>query len=136
MTISVIILFTPIVAYIVAGSIKFFLNSYHKKTLAFSHIGMGGFPSTHNTITSATASVIGFELGFLTTEFLICFMILIIIAIDSVDLRQKISEHAKLINQLDKNKSVLRTSIGHSKFEMLGGLFLGFLVGLILSNFS
>ena len=134
MSISSIILFTPVVAYVIAGSLKFLINTYNKKTLAFSHIGMGGFPSTHNTITSSTASVIGFELGFLTTEFLICFMILIIIAIDSVDLRRKISDHAKIINKINKNKLKLRTRIGHSNFEMIGGLTLGFFIGFFLSS--
>ena len=136
MSISLIILCTPVVAYIIAGSLKFLLNSYYKKRLAFSNIGMGGFPSTHNTITSSTASVIGFDLGFLTTEFLICFMILIIIAIDSVDLRQKISDHAKIINKIDKDQPKLRTSIGHSNLEMIGGIILGFFIGFFLSNFS
>ncbi len=135
MTISFLILFTPIVAYIIAGTLKFVINSIYEKSLNVSRVGMGGFPSTHNTITSSTASVVGFEIGFLTTEFLICFMILIIIAIDSVDLRQKISEHARLINKIN-GKSILRTRIGHTVFEMFGGLILGFLVGFVLSNFN
>tara|TARA_Y200000002_G_C22076652_1_gene412735 strand:+ start:25 stop:435 length:411 start_codon:yes stop_codon:yes gene_type:complete len=133
MLISKIVLFTPIIAYLTAGSLKFILNSYHRQTLAISNIGMGGFPSTHNTITSATASVIGFEIGFLSVEFLICSMILMIIAIDSVDLRKKIEEHAIRINKLDQNKLELRTSIGHTPFEMMGGLILGSMVGFLLS---
>lgn len=133
MHISKIILFTPVIAYFIAGSLKFIINSYRQKTLAISNIGMGGFPSTHNTITSATACVIGFEIGFLSVGFLICFMILIIIAIDSVDLRKKIEEHAVRINQLDQNKLKLRTSLGHSPFEMIGGLILGLIVGFTLS---
>tara|TARA_B100000900_G_scaffold267600_1_gene228482 strand:+ start:2137 stop:2556 length:420 start_codon:yes stop_codon:yes gene_type:complete len=136
MSISLIILCTPVVAYLIAGSLKFFINSYHKRSLEFSQVGMGGFPSTHNTITSSTASVIGFDFGFLTTEFLICFMILMIIAIDSVDLRQKISNHAKIINKIYKKKPKLRTKIGHSNFEMLGGLGLGALIGFCMSKIS
>lgn len=133
MLISKIILFTPLIAYFFAGSLKFILNSYRQKTLAFSNIGMGGFPSTHNTITSATASVIGFKIGFLSVEFLICFMILMIVAIDSVDLRKKIEKHAIRINQLNHNKSKLRTSLGHTPFEMIGGLVFGSLLGFALS---
>lgn len=136
MSISLITLCTPVIAYLVAGSLKFSLNSYRYKTLAFSHIGMGGFPSTHNTITSATSCMIGLELGFMTIEFLICLMVLIIVAIDSVDLRQKIASHAKRINQLDQNKLELRTSLGHTPFEMLGGIFIGSSLGFILSIFN
>tara|TARA_B100001057_G_scaffold344607_1_gene345623 strand:- start:307 stop:717 length:411 start_codon:yes stop_codon:yes gene_type:complete len=136
MSISIIILLTPIIAYLVAGSLKFILNSYHQRAFAISNIGMGGFPSTHNTITSATTSVIGFQAGFLTVEFLICFMVLIIIAIDSVDLRKKIEEHAVRINKLDHNASELRTRLGHTPFEMMGGIILGSIIGFLLSNIN
>jgi len=136
MSISLITLCTPIIAYLVAGSLKFFLNSYRYKTPAFSNIGMGGFPSTHNTITSATSTIIGFEVGFMTIEFLICFLVLIIVAIDSVDLRQKIASHAERINKLDQNKLELRTSLGHTPFEMIGGIFIGSSLGFLLSFFN
>ena len=54
MSISLIILFTPIVAYLAAGTLKFVINSIYDRSLSLSKIGMGGFPSTHNTITSVS----------------------------------------------------------------------------------
>lgn len=136
MEIPIFVLLTPLIAYLVAGSLKFFLNSFRHKTLAFEHIGMGGFPSTHNTITSSTSSAIGFSLGFSTIEFLICLTVMFIVGIDSMDLRQKIAVHAERLNQLRQSEKPLRVTLGHKPHEVVGGVVLGLFIGFCTSNLS
>ena len=131
MNIPLILVFTPIFAYIIAGSLKFLMNSFNLKKLAFSDIGMGGFPSTHNTITSSCSSVVFMHFGAQSVEFMICLTFSLIVAIDSMDLRQKIAKHAKEINIL-KNNSELRESIGHKPNEVLRGIIIGIVSGLVL----
>ena len=62
----------------------------------------------------------------------IAFALMLIVAIDSLDLRNKIEKHAKAINELEKPNGFsfnLRTKIGHKPIEVFGG----FLVGITTS---
>lgn len=127
----------PFVGYLVAGSIKFAINSIKLKKIDLKKIGLGGFPSTHNTITSTIASNIGFSVGFNTNEFSICLGLMLIVFIDSTDLRQKLSKHAIAINNLSKkenNKPALKENIGHSIVEGVAGIILGFVIGFFISK--
>ena len=56
-------LLTPLLGYLLAGGLKFAINSIKFRRWAFSNIGMGGMPSTHNTIASSTFFSIGLERG-------------------------------------------------------------------------
>ena len=53
-----------------------------------------------------------------------------------MDLRQKIAKHATRINDLDHSKPKLRSRIGHTPFEVLGGLLFGVCFGFILSQIN
>lgn len=127
-------LLAPFIGYFVAGAIKFAINSARVKKIDFKNIGLGGFPSTHNTITSTVAANVGFSVGFNTIEFSICLGLMLIVFIDSTDLRQKLSKHAVIINSLSKkeNKTVLKENIGHSIIEGIAGIVLGFLIGFVV----
>ena len=121
----------PFIAYISAGGIKFMLSCYRNKELSLKYIGMGGFPSTHNSITSSVTSFVGFSNGFSNPAFLIGLSITLIIFIDSTDLRNKIGQQAKKINELIQNPIFLKENIGHSFIEAFSGIILGILIGFI-----
>lgn len=127
----------PIFGYLCAGGLKFTLNCIQTRKITLSHIGMGGMPSTHNTITATTAMHIGFNHGFNTPAFSIALTVLLIVLIDSLDLRNKVSDHAKAINQVDDTLkgrfTPLKESLGHTKAEAFAGLTLGVIASLILS---
>lgn len=126
-----LIFLIPFLAYIVAGCCKFLTNTILNRKINFRNIGMGGFPSTHNTITSTTTSAVSVIEGIDSSEFLICLTFSLIILIDSLDLRNKISSHAKNINTINKNND-LREKIGHKPIEVFGGIFLGIFLGPML----
>ena len=99
---------------------------------------MGGLPSTHNTITATTASNIGFSQGFDTAAFSIALGLVLIVFIDSVDLRNKLAMHARSINAMNFAQNApakpLREKLGHTKTEAFTGLVLGAMAGAFLAR--
>ncbi len=133
-------LIAPVVGYLAAGSLKFAVNSVKLRKLAVKEIGMGGIPSTHNTITSTTFFSIVFGEGFMSPVSAVAFTVCIVVAIDSVDLRRKLEDHATLlsmelgnVNNLAKN---LRTKLGHRPVEVLAGWGLGAVCAALIHKFS
>lgn len=118
----------PFAAWVIAGSLKFFINFIRFGTKARNHIGYGGFPSTHTTIVATAAFTIGFVEGFATPLFMLAEGVLLIVIIDAHGMRRKIGEQAKLLNTLQQNVK-LREKMGHSYFEIAGGLVLGAMLG-------
>ena len=125
--------FAPIMGYLSAGSIKFLLNSLKSGVWAYKEIGMGSMPSTHNTITSATFFCIGFGEGFSSPMCSVALAVMIVVAIDSLDLRAKIETHAKILSdqfsQSNNQALSLRLKISHSISEVFGGFVLGAIIG-------
>jgi len=56
-----IYLITPFAAWLVAGVMKFIVNSIKAKKLAFGLIGYGGLPSNHSAIVSSMVFLIAFK---------------------------------------------------------------------------
>ena len=131
---SLIFFIAPISGYLSAGILKFVVNSLKKKKLAFSEVGLGRFPSTHNTIVSTTYFVISFQKGFDSPESSIALALCLVVLIDSLDLRKKIETHARIISEISNKQHNLRKEIGHSPFEVFGGYFLGLVVALLLTS--
>tara|TARA_Y100001936_G_C16091881_1_gene687044 strand:+ start:4205 stop:4627 length:423 start_codon:yes stop_codon:yes gene_type:complete len=130
---SLIFFFAPILGFLCAGIIKFLINSYKTKGYAFSEIGLGGFPSTHNTIVSSTYFTISLAKGFDSIESSIALALCLVVSIDSLDLRKKIEQQSEIISKLTNEGKMLRKKIGHSFSEVLAGYFLGFLIALFLN---
>lgn len=129
----------PFIAWFTAGIIKFIVNYLRFGTEAKQKIGYGGFPSNHTTIMFTSVMLIGFKQGFLTPLFGLALAVTFIVIIDATGLRRHVGHHAEKVNQLLSQKVenvVLRESIGHSWFEVLGGLVLGTILGFILSSLS
>ena len=131
---SLVFFFAPLLGFLCAGIFKFLINSFKKKGLAFSEIGLGGFPSTHNTIVSTTYFTISLAKGFDSSESSIALALCLIVSIDSLDLRKKIESQAHMISKLNNPQDKLRLKIGHTPGEVLGAYVLGFLLGLTLTS--
>lgn len=125
-------------------------------------IGYGGFPSTHTTVVSSAVFFVGFEHGFDSSIFTLGLAILIIVIMDAHGLRRNVGWHAERLNALaekfpdtisnqsseinsnqnqnlkqfpNKNTSApLRERMGHSYFEIAGGLALGFFLANLVSR--
>ena len=127
----------PLVGWLMAGSLKFVINSVRSRRLAWDLIGYGGMPSTHTSIVTTTAFLVGLKEGWATPAFSIAATIAFIVVIDALSLRRQIGAHAAALNLLRRHElayTPLRERLGHQKLEVLGGAVVG-LVGALLLSF-
>ena len=95
----------------------------------------GGMPSSHSAIITGATSGIGLQLGFDSPIFAFAIAVSLIIMYDASGVRKSAGIQAAEINKLSKNldpKSQvdLKETLGHSKFEVIVGSFLGPLITL------
>ncbi|MFZ6657887.1 divergent PAP2 family protein [Undibacterium sp. TJN19] len=120
-------LLTPFTAWLVAGSIKFAINSIKARKLAFSLIGYGGLPSNHSAIVSSMVTLIGMKEGIAHPAFGVSVTLAFIVILDANSLRRQIGKHAEAINRLNDSgdQKLLRERVGHSRFEIVAGILTG-----------
>lgn len=129
---------TPFIAWLVAGSLKFLINCLRAKRLAFDLIGYGGLPSNHSAIVSSIAALIAFRDGVNTPAFGVAIALVFIVILDASSLRRQVGKHAAAINQLNKNSGfddpIMRERMGHTRIEILAGIFVGIYIGWLTSH--
>lgn len=129
----------PFLSWIIAGSCKFLINYFRFGKKATNLIGYGGFPSTHITIISSAVFLYGIENGIENGIFSIAIAFLLITIIDAHGLRRKVGNQARVINLLQIHQKmespiILRERMGHTWFEILGGLILGIIIAFGISR--
>ena len=125
----------PFVGWLVAGSLKFALNSLRKGAPAWQQIGYGGMPSTHSTIVTTMAVLIGLREGWSSAPFGVAVTLGFIVIMDALSLRRQIGSHARALNALlvnDPSHTSMRERMGHHWTEVLGGLLVGSLCAVAL----
>ncbi len=129
-------LLTPFVAWLIAGCLKFLVNSIRAKKLAFGLIGYGGMPSNHSAIVSSMATLIALKEGLNNPAFGVSITIAFIVILDASSLRRQVGKQASAINKLaiiiNANHSSLRERMGHTPVEILAGILTGILVANIM----
>lgn len=129
----------PFIAWFVSGTLKYAVNRWRHGRDARKLIGNGGFPSTHTSVVSSVAMLIGFDRGWDTPTFGLAVAVTYIVMIDAVGIRRAVGENAKRINALTLELAAasgagLRERQGHTRLEVLGGLAVGTLLGWIASR--
>lgn len=131
---------TPFLAWLVAGILKFLINSLRTRRFAFNLIGYGGLPSNHSAIVSSMAALIALKEGINTPVFGVAIALAFIVILDAISLRKHVGKHAEIINQLNsltKNSpSILRERMGHTRIEILAGIITGSAVAYSIFCFS
>jgi acid phosphatase family membrane protein YuiD len=92
---------TPFLAWLVAGILKFLINSFKARRLAFDLIGYGGLPSNHSAIVSSMATLIALKEGINTPAFGVAIALAFIVILDASSLRRQVGKHAAAINKLN-----------------------------------
>lgn len=131
-----IYILTPFSAWVIAGGLKFLINSIKSKSLAFGQIGYGGMPSSHSAIVCSVAAMTAFREGIESSTFVIALTLAFIVMMDAMDLRRKIGHHAERLNHLAPDLPKLRERVGHSPFEVLAGVFTGLLTATLIHLFA
>jgi uncharacterized protein len=130
-------LVAPVAGWLAAGSTKFLVNCARSGRLAFDQIGYGGMPSTHSSIVSTPAVLIGLREGWNTPVFSVAAALVLIVALDATSLRRQIGVHASLLNVLaarapEWDRAPLRERMGHRRMEVLAGIAVGALIAASL----
>lgn len=120
---------TPFIAWFVAGSLKFIINSVRAKQWAFDLVGNGGMPSNHSAIVSSTTVLIALKEGIQSPAFGVALTFSFIVILDANGLRRAVGKQAARLNTLsDENTPKLRERMGHTRAEIVGGILVGSLV--------
>ena len=119
---------TPFLAWLVAGVLKFTINSIKAGPLAFGLIGYGGLPSNHSAIVSSVAALIAFKEGLEHPAFGVALALAFIVMLDANSLRRQVGKHAEAINRLNADRpdtTPLRERMGHTRIEIAAGILVG-----------
>jgi acid phosphatase family membrane protein YuiD len=129
---------TPFAAWLVAGAMKFAINSIRAGQLAFGLIGYGGLPSNHSAIVSSMAALVALNEGIAHPAFGVALTLAFIVILDAGSLRQAVGKHAAALNRLHAGKpdhKPLRERMGHTRVEVLAGVAVGIGVAALVRAF-
>jgi acid phosphatase family membrane protein YuiD len=134
------ILIVAVIADLVAQGIKPLIHygEYHewKWQLLFSS---GGFPSSHGAAVTALTAMVAFTQGFASPLFAICMIFSAVVVFDASGVRQEVGKHARTLNAIFEEFKLgerfdykqFTELVGHTVFEVLGGIALGLLIALL-----
>lgn len=136
----------PIGTLILCQLIKFTIESIQKKKINWARLfnGCGGMPSSHTSLCSSLALLIGYRLGFSSPIFGLSLVVLIIIGYDSMGLRMESGRQAVAINHINDSlfkentrEAIvhLKEELGHRPIEVVGGVLLGLFTSTIFVFF-
>ena len=129
-------LLTPFLAWLVAGVLKFTINSIRAGKPAFGLIGYGGLPSNHSAIVSSMAALIALREGIGHPAFGVALTLAFIVMLDANSLRRQIGKQAEAINALARQQgqpTQLRERIGHTRLEIAAGIVVGIAVAALVN---
>jgi len=136
-TTSWVYVVTPFAAWLVAGILKFVINSLRARRLAFGQIGYGGLPSNHSAIVASMACLIALREGVAHPAFGVALTLAFIVVLDAASLRRQIGRHAQALNRLqaqDPHAVRLRERMGHTRLEIAAGVFTGIVVAWLVNR--
>ena len=130
------VLFWSLLSCLLAQFLKIIFNFFSTGKMKFGIMfETGGMPSSHSALITGATSGIGFELGFDSAIFALAVAIALIVMYDASGVRKSAGIQAAEINKLSKkldskSEVILKETLGHTKFEVIVGSFLGPLITL------
>lgn len=128
----------PFVTYILAQGIKTTLIWFKEEEITWqAFYRAGGMPSVHSATVISMLVTVFLEKGLGSTDFLIAFVLGGIVIYDAMGVRWAASQQARAINKLNRQiygegkEKNLTESLGHTFTEVVGGIILGTIIGLI-----
>ena len=146
------VLFAAVLGWFLAQSSKMLLTLILKRKFSVERLwGAGGMPSAHSAMVCAlTISTARFT-GVSSPAFALAVMFAFVTMYDAMGVRREAGEHARLLNkylnQIENENADedgdgvpdreideidLKEYIGHTPLEVLGGVLLGILVGVLI----
>ena len=146
------VLFAAVIAWMCAQVLKIVLTLITSKKFRAERLwGAGGMPSAHSAmVCGLTIAMARFE-GVNSATFALAVMFAFVTMYDAMGVRRETGEHAKLLNKYmnrleredadvdgdgvpdrEVEEIELKEFIGHTPLEVLGGVLLGILVGILI----
>ncbi len=104
----------------------------------------GGMPSSHSAFVTCLSVLVGLQQGFNSDLFAVSAVFSLVTIYDSGGVRRSVGEQAKILNKLlkefdparleedkDQIRKNLHELVGHTPFEILAGIMLGFTIALL-----
>ena len=135
------VLIAGVSAWVIGQFLKFPLEYIFNKRWNWGIMfSSGGMPSSHSALVTAVALSIGFRDGFNTSLFALAMAMAMIIIYDAAGVRRQAGIHAERINEIMKSfiesrqfqEEDLKEMLGHTPFEVIAGVLLGFVISLVL----
>lgn len=135
------ILVSAATAWFIAQLLKVAVSLFVLRKLNLQLImSSGGFPSSHSSTVSALALGIGKYYGWDSPIFSVSIVFGMIVMYDAAGVRRAAGKQAEVLNQLverlyqgsDLAQERLKELIGHTPFEVFGGVIVGIIVGLLV----
>lgn len=135
----------PITALISSQVIKFVFETIMYRKINFGRLinGNGGMPSSHSATASSIATAIGMVEGFNSPVFALAVVFTCIVAYDSSGVRRETGNQAVIINKIVMGLQIevdikgefkkLKEQLGHKPLEVVFGLMLGIIVGILFT---
>ena len=136
---SLALFIVPIICMLFAQIVKGILHGIKHQFSWRDFIAPGGFPSGHTALVTSLAVMVGYFYGTNSAVFAIAIILAFVIIWDAGVLRQIVGNQAKVINKiihdLPAEKSAkykhLQERVGHTGWEILGGIILAFIISAI-----
>ena len=128
-------------AWCTAQVIKFLLYGLlYRKFKPERFLGSGGMPSSHTATVVAMCLMTGFREGFTGTLFAVALVFAAVVIYDAMGVRRETGRQGEVINQMLKEvlvdgkpitEETMKTLVGHSPVECLGGIIVGVIVAFL-----
>ncbi|MGH7639308.1 MAG: divergent PAP2 family protein [Candidatus Dormibacteria bacterium] len=134
-------LWVPLLAWAIGQSLKVVTDSWRHHHLSLRSLGMsGGMPSSHTALTVCLTTVLGRRLGMGSPLFAAVLILTVVVIYDATGVRRAAGQQGIVLNQVleDLRRHLgfryerLRQFVGHTPYEVLAGVLLGILVGMLL----
>ena len=135
------ILVSAVTAWAIAQILKVVVSGILLRKINLQLIlSSGGFPSSHSATVSALALGIGKYYGWDSPIFAVSAVFGMIVLYDAAGVRRAAGKQAEVLNRLVErlhpslhlDQDRLKELIGHTPFEVFGGVSVGIIVGLLL----
>ncbi|HUY55849.1 MAG TPA: divergent PAP2 family protein [Candidatus Nanopelagicaceae bacterium] len=131
----------PVLAWAVAQLLKVLTDSWKRHRFSIRSIGLsGGMPSSHTAMTVCLTTILARRLGTGSPLFAAAAILTVVVVYDATGVRRAAGQQGLILNQMieDLRSNLglryerVRELFGHTPFQVLAGVILGFVIGMTL----
>lgn len=136
-----LILILPLLAGLLAQTIKIFIHGNHIKFTPKNLVAYSGMPSGHSATVIALTTIIGLTQGLDSAIFSLSLVFAILVIRDALGIRRYLGEHGKILNALvkelnndkllDERYPHVLEKIGHTPMQVVVGGSIGFITAIV-----